>query len=125
MALTTPIHIWGIPNCRSVKKAIAWAESAGAAHVFHNFRKEPPTEAWLVACLKCIPLEKLVNRSGLTWRKLSEETRAAALASPDAMKALLLSHPTLIRRPVIGWSESDFTCGVSPEDWNARAERAQ
>ena len=41
---------------------------------------------------------RLLNKASTTWRGLSEEEKAQAESDPVA---LLLAHPTLIKRPVI------------------------
>jgi arsenate reductase len=60
--------------------------------------------------------EKLVNRSGLSWRRLPE----AEKADLDAPRALALMHakPTLIRRPVLD-HDGKLLVGFRPEEYAA------
>jgi hypothetical protein len=48
------ITLYGIPNCGTVRKARAWLDGRGVAHVFHDFRKQGVPAAdldlWLAAC---------------------------------------------------------------------------
>ena len=45
-------HLYGIPNCSTVKKARAWLEARQIDYVFHDFKKEAPTAEWLAGCLQ-------------------------------------------------------------------------
>ena len=69
-------HLYGIPNCSTVKKARAWLEARQIGYVFHDFKKEAPTAEWLAGCLQHVPLEILLNKRGTTWRKLTPEEQA-------------------------------------------------
>ena len=59
-------HLYGIPNCSTVKKARAWLEARQIGYVFHDFKKEAPTAEWLAGCLQHVPLEILLNKRGTT-----------------------------------------------------------
>ena len=34
------IHVYGIPNCDTVKKARAWLDTRGTGYMFHDYKKE-------------------------------------------------------------------------------------
>jgi arsenate reductase (glutaredoxin) len=94
----TPV-LYGIRNCGSVKKARAWLDARGIAYAFHDYKTAGIDEARLRGWVEELGWEKLVNRSGTTFRKLSEADRD----SLDADKAirLMLEQPSMIRRPVL------------------------
>jgi arsenate reductase len=108
------VTLYGIPNCSTVKKARAWLEENGVAYHFHDYKKHGVDTARLARWCEQASWEKLVNRSGMTWRKLPESDRA--IADSDAAIALMAAHPSVIRRPVveypggllIGFSIDDF-----------------
>ena len=114
--------LYGIPNCDTVKKARAWLVEHGVAHEFHDFRKHGVPEADLDQWLAVLSWEALVNRKGTTWRKLDDATRAAVVDAASA-RAVLLAHPSLIKRPVVRWSAQPdaLTVGFDAADWQARA----
>ncbi len=87
--------LYGIPNCDTVKKARKWLEANGVEYEFANFKKTPPTEAKIVTWLNAVGAEKLVNKRGTTWQKLSE---AEQQLPPEA---LLTTHSSIIKRPVL------------------------
>ncbi len=93
------MDIYGIPQCGSVRKARAWLDARGIAYTFHDLKKEGATEAQLREWMTQVDWSRLLNKRGLTWRKLSAEEKAN-LDEARALR-LLCAHPTLIKRPVL------------------------
>ena len=93
------ITLHGIRNCDTVKKARAWLEMAGIAHRFHDFKTEGLPPALLAEWVREHGWEALLNRAGTTFRKLPEAARAP-LDEARAV-ALMLEHPSLVKRPVL------------------------
>lgn len=91
--------LYGIRNCDTVKKARAWLDARGIAHDFHDYRKSGIDAARLRDWADRIGWEKLLNRSGTTFRKLPDADKAGLDA--DKAIALMLARPSMIRRPVI------------------------
>ncbi len=92
--------LYGIPNCNTVKKARQWLADHHIEHIFHDFKKMGIDEQRLRQWAAAVPLDKLVNRQGTTWRALSNEQKAAA-GSLDGAVALMLEKPSVIKRPVL------------------------
>ena len=92
--------LYGIPNCTTVKKARAWL--AGHAHevAFHDFKKQGVDAAWLREVIRQTGWQALLNTRGTTWRKLTDAEKAAADQEAGAI-ALMISHPSVIKRPVL------------------------
>lgn len=93
------IVVYGIKNCDTVKKARKWLEAQDLEHRFHDVRVDGLQPAKLAAWSVAVGWERLLNRSGTTFRRLPPE-RAAALDEAAAL-ALMLEQPTLIRRPIL------------------------
>ena len=94
----TTLH--GIANCDTVRKARRWLDDNDVAYRFHDFRKDGVDEAMLQGWIATLDdWGELVNRRGTTWRKLAEEERAD-LDEAKAV-ALMVEHPTVIKRPVL------------------------
>lgn len=106
------VLIYGIPNCGSVKKALAWAEANGVEHAFVDFRKNPIERSVLEGWAKTVGLEKLVNKRGTTWRKFPQAKRDALEADDVEMISELLRTPALIKRPVMVYPSGAITVGV-------------
>ncbi|MDM7321773.1 MAG: arsenate reductase [Gammaproteobacteria bacterium] len=93
------LHIYGISNCGTVKKARAWLEQRGLPYDFHDFKKDGVPKDHLLAWESSLGWEKLLKKTGTTWRTLPEEAKAGL--NRDKALALLRSQPNLIRRPIV------------------------
>lgn len=102
-------HIYGIPNCDTVKKARIWLEEHHISFEFHNFKQQPPTQELIQQWLKDIPIETLLNKKGTTWRKLSVEEQAKAEHIKNAIE-LMIQQPSLIKRPILVHANKAY-CG--------------
>lgn len=91
--------LYGIPNCDTCRKARKWLDAAGIEYRFHDFRKDGINAGWVSAWLSKAGADKLLNKRGTTWRKLSEAERDRA--SGKQLATLLTEQPTLIKRPVL------------------------
>ena len=107
--------LYGIKNCDTVKKALAWLNQQGVEHQFHDFRKDGLDEKMLRAWVKELGWEALINRRGVTWRGLPE-TAKEPLDETRAI-ALMMVHPAIIKRPVLDLGTSRHV-GFSAEEYN-------
>lgn len=94
------MKLYGIANCDTVKKARSWLENNNVQFEFHDFKKHGVTQALLECWLKQVPWETLVNRKGITWRKLTDEDKARVKDNASAI-ALMLEKSSVIKRPVL------------------------
>lgn len=106
------IILHGIPNCDTVRKARGWLAAAGIDHRFHDLRRDGLTPAMLDRWIAAVGWEKLLNRSGTTFRSLDPADREGLDA--DKAIALMLAHPALVRRPVLEGA-GPVTIGFRPE----------
>jgi arsenate reductase len=91
--------IYGIPNCDTIKKARTWLDAAGVPFAFHDYKKSGVDPAALDRWIAAVGWEVLLNRAGTTFRKLPDADRAELTA--DKARALMIAHPSLIKRPVL------------------------
>lgn len=91
------LTIAGIKACDSMKKAFARLDAAGVAYNFMDFKKTAPTLEQVSGWLASVG-DTLVNRKGTTWRQLTPGEQAA---SGDALVALIVAKPSLIKRPLL------------------------
>lgn len=111
------IQLYGIPNCDTVKRARAWLAARGLVHAFRDYKKEGADPARLSGWADAVGWEALLNTRGTTFRKLPEDDRAN-LDRGKAM-ALMVAHPSLIKRPVVEYS-GGLLVGFDEAEW-ARA----
>jgi arsenate reductase len=93
------VTIYGIKNCSTMKKARAWLDDAGIAYEFHDYKRAGIDKARLKRWSKAVGWETLVNRAGMTFRKLPD-TAKQGLNESKAI-SLMADHPSLIKRPVL------------------------
>ncbi|MRD71998.1 Spx/MgsR family RNA polymerase-binding regulatory protein [Rhodocyclus tenuis] len=93
------ISCYGIKNCDTMKKAFAWLDANGVDYEFIDYKKAGVVAAHVADWAQRAGWQTLVNRQGLTWKKLPAEQRADL----DEARALALmnAQPTLIKRPVL------------------------
>lgn len=94
------MKLYGIPNCNTVKKARNWLDSKHIAYEFHDFKKQGVSQQLLESWLAQLPHEKLINRAGLTWRGLDDNTKAGIVDNASAI-ALMQAKTSVIKRPVL------------------------
>ena len=106
------IVVYGIKNCDSVKKARAWLETRHIEYRFHDYRSDGLNAALLQSFIDRLGLETVLNQRSTSWRQLSEAQKQS-LSSENALQ-LMLSTPTLIKRPIIA-SGDQLIAGFNPE----------
>ena len=118
MSTNKIIRVYGIPNCDTVKKARAWLTEQGLDYAFHDFKKFGVPAEKLPAWIEAVGWEKLTNRQGTTWRKLDPAVQASVTDAASAA-AVLQAHVSVIKRPVVEWSDGRTTVGFKAEEWAA------
>jgi len=109
----TSITIYGIRNCDTMKKARAWLDRHGVDHAFHDYKTDGITRERLEQWAKAVGWEALLNRAGTTFKKLPDADKAG-LGEARAV-ALMLSQPSMIKRPVLDLGRGRLLVGFKPE----------
>lgn len=108
------IKAWGLKKCDTTMKAVDYIKSKKVAVAFTDYAVDKPTvaqiEKWAVALGGW---EKLINRSGYTWRGLNP-SETADLDNRKAAR-LAAAHTSLIRRPLIEYEDGTVTAGFAPK----------
>ena len=112
--MTVTLH--GIANCDTVKKARAWLEERGTVYVFHDYKKAGIHPALLERWAKEGGWERLLNRSGTTFRKLADADKADL--DKDKALALMIAQPGMIKRPVMTGA-GPLLIGFKVVEWEA------
>lgn len=111
------VTLYGIPNCDTVKKARVWLDGRGIAYAFHDYKKQGADAAQLAGWCATAGLDKVLNRAGTIFRKLSDEEKASA-ASVDGAVALMVAQPSLIKRPIVEHA-GGLLVGFREAEWGA------
>jgi arsenate reductase len=94
------VTIYGIPNCDTIKKTKTWFDQHHIPYSFHDYRKDRISKQHLQKWCKQMGWEQVLNKKSTSWRNLDAETQSGITSAAKAI-AVLLEHPTLIKRPVI------------------------
>ncbi|WP_428662692.1 ArsC family reductase [Reyranella sp.] len=111
------VTIYGIKNCDTMKKARAWLDKAGHAYAFHDYKTVGIDRARLEGWARTVGWEALLNRSGTTFRKLPD-TEKAELTEAKAI-ALMLTQPSMIKRPVLELPGGKLLVGFKSADYES------
>jgi len=92
------ITVHGLKNCDTCRNAQKWLKSENLEFSFHDVRVDGLTEEMVSRWISTLGWEALLNRRGTTWRKLSDGEKQDV--DGESARALMLSYPALIKRPV-------------------------
>lgn len=114
------ITVYGIKSCSTMKKAFTKLEELGIDYQFHDYKKQGIDKQSVQRWVDELGIEKVLNKRGTTWRKLTDEQKAAADADVDTAIELLVENTSMIKRPIVegeaqgnkvllcGFNESEF-----------------
>ena len=109
------IHLYGIPNCDTVKKARKWLDAHEVEYAFHDYKKEGADPERIAGWIAAAGLDVVVNRKGTTYRALSDANKARAADAATA-PALLAANPSVIKRPIVE-HDGGILVGFKADEW--------
>ena len=92
------LHVFGIPNCGTVRKARKWMDARGIEHTFTNFRTDTPTPDQVAQWVDVLGAKAMRNTSGGSYRALPNEK---ADWDDARWTQAFAEDPMLIKRPLI------------------------
>lgn len=108
--------VYGIKNCNTVKSALDWLKKKKIDYDFHDYKSKGITTAKLKDWSKQVGWETLVNKKGMTWRKLDDKAKAK-VTNLAAATELMIRQTRVIKRPlievngkvvVVGFNEAEY-----------------
>ncbi len=98
--------IYGIKNCDTVKKARQWLEKRDIEYRFIDYRADGIDKAQVIQWRDSLGITSLINKRSTSWKTLSEEQKTllsdeSANGPIEAQVELIISLPTLIKRPLL------------------------
>ena len=115
------ITIYGIKNCDTMKKARAWLDKAGVEYAFHDYKTAGIEREQLERWSKKAGWEILLNRAGTTFRKLPDKDKEGVTEKKAI--ALMLSQPSMIKRPVLDLGGGKILVGFKPDEYASAVRR--
>lgn len=114
--------IYGIPNCNTVKKALDFLKENNIDFEFHDYKKKGITADKLNEWCNTFGWETVLNRKGLTWKKLSADEQKTIDNQAKAIE-YLMQNTSAIKRPIveqngkaklISFDEAQYTQVLNP-----------
>ena len=117
------LEVYGIKNCNTVKKSLVWLEEKKISYEFLDVKKsvlnQPLLELWMNNIPKPYTWENLINKSGMTWRKLPDSEKNIELDKKQAIK-LIMENASIMKRPIILKNKKIVTIGFDESEFNTK-----
>ncbi len=108
------VQAYGLKKCSTCQNALKYLGERKVKVGFTDYSEVKPTREQVARWSKAVGgWEKLVNRSGYTWRGLAKD-QVEGLTEAKAV-SLVVAHPSLIRRPLIEHDDGTVTAGFFPK----------
>jgi arsenate reductase len=94
------IQVYGIPNCGTCKKAIAWLEAQGITYEFINTKDYPPARSAIAEWVNSLGERAMRNTSGQSYRALGSEKETWShiqWIEAYAKDSMLLKRPLFVK----------------------------
>lgn len=95
------ITIYGIKSCSTMKKAFTKLDELGVSYDFHDYKKQGIDKQSVQRWVDALGIDKVLNKRGTTWRKLTDEQKQAADADVESAIDLLIENTSMIKRPIV------------------------
>ena len=117
------ITIYGIKSCSTMKKAFTKLDELGVSYDFHDYKKQGIDKATLQHWVNELGIDKVLNKRGTTWRKLTDEQKQAADDSVNNAIDLLVENTSMIKRPIVEGERTDnnqliLLCGFDEAEFD-------
>ncbi len=111
------ITVYQYPACSTCRTALAWLTAKGIEHRKVDLVKAPPSAATLAqaAAAAGVPVKKLFNTSGESYRNGNYKDRLAAMSDAEAFAALA-ADGKLIKRPLV-LGDGVALVGFREDEW--------
>ena len=105
------ITIYGIKSCSTMKKAFTKLDKLGVNYDFHDYKKQGIDKESVQRWVNELGIDKVLNKRGTTWRKLTDEQKQAADSDVDNAIDLLIENTSMIKRPIVEGQLADKNNG--------------
>lgn len=118
------ITIYGIKSCSTMKKAFTKLDELGVSYDFHDYKKQGIDKESVQRWIDELGIDKVLNKRGTTWRKLTDEQKQAADANVNSAIDLLVENTSMIKRPIVEgeWKNKNqqiLLCGFDEAEFEA------
>lgn len=113
--------VYGIKSCSTMKKATTKLDELDVAYKFYDYKKQDITIEKVRHWCEQLGIDKVLNKRGTTWRKLSDEQKQQANSDENFAMQLLVDNSSMIKRPIVEgtWQGKPILlCGYDEEQWS-------
>ena len=114
------MKVYQYPRCSTCRKALKWLDEHGVEYASVDIVESPPSTTQLKKALKLsgVPVAKLFNTSGQSYRSGGYKERLPSMSEAEAL-AELAKDGKLIKRPLL--IDGDFALvGFKQEQYESR-----
>ena len=115
------ITVYGIPNCDTIKKTLAWFKQHNINAGFWDYKRSGITNEKLTDWCKQAGWEVLLNKKSTTWRNLPLPDQEKIINQSAAIQ-LMMSNTSIIKRPVIEF-ENTLIVGFNEPEINKQIKQ--
>ena len=117
------ITIYGIKSCSTMKKAFTKLDELGISYDFHDYKKQGIDKDSVQRWVDELGIDKVLNKRGTTWRKLTDEQKQAADSDMNKAIDLLIDNTSMIKRPIVEGELTDknkpiLLCGYDETEFD-------
>ena len=117
------LTIYGIKSCSTMKKAFTKLDELGVSYDFHDYKKQGIDKESVQRWVNELGIDKVLNKRGTTWRKLTDEQKQAADSDVDNVIDLLIENTSMIKRPIVEGQLADkiqpiLLCGFDEDEFD-------
>ena len=118
------LTIYGIPNCGTCKKALAWLTEHHIPYQFINLKDNPPDAPTIASWVNTLGSKPLRNTSGQSYRALGEERQTWTEEQwilAFAQDSMLLKRPIVLKNDQaigVGFRDKGWQTGLTSDDFS-------
>ena len=112
--MASPVTLYGMSSCDTIRKAKAWLEARGIEFEFHDYRKQGLEQQLLQSMISALGWEAMLNRRGTTWRTLPD--RVKDQIDQESAIRVMMDNPAIIKRPILA-TDNQLHVGFSDRQY--------
>ncbi|WFE70874.1 Spx/MgsR family RNA polymerase-binding regulatory protein [Halomonas sp. M1] len=109
------LTLYMINTCDTCRKARKALDEKALLYKTHDLRKDGLSAALLEHILNRVPLVDVMNKRSKTWRELSDDEKNY---DANSARQLLLTYPTLLKRPLLERDDGTILIGYREGDYD-------
>ena len=109
-----------------MKKSFTKLDELKVKYTFHDYKKQGIDKDSVQRWVDTLGIEKVLNKRGTTWRKLTDEQKQVADADVNNAIDLLVENTSMIKRPIVEGKIADksvLLCGFDENEFDTLVQK--